>query len=122
MPEKHDPSKAAAVISSGEVVVVYTTFPSFETARAAARRIVEQRLAACVNIVPGMVAVYAWEGALHEDQEVVAVFKTRRSLWAAVVHAVCEGHPYENPAALVLEVSGGSPGYIDWLLSSTEET
>ena len=135
MPEKHDPSKAPADILSGrggdihdtgrengDVVIVYATFPSVESARVAAQRLVEQRLAACVNILTGMVAVYAWEGTLHQDEEVVALIKTRRALSEAVVRAVCERHPYDNPAALVIEVSGGAKPYLDWLASATSQS
>ena len=122
MPEKQVPSKARdEEVGAGDegVAVIYATFPSGETARALARQLVERGLAACVNIIPGMTAVYRWEGAIHEDREVVAVIKTRRSLGDAVVKAVCEGHPYANPAAMVVEVSGGSRAYLDWVITAT---
>ena len=132
MPEKRDPSKAPAALAAAalpdsgpdlsansEFAVVYATFPTHETARAAARRLIERRLAACVNIIPGMTAVYEWEGELHEDAEIVALIKTRRTHCEAAIGAVREGHPYANPAAIVLDVSGGSRDYLDWLRSAT---
>ena len=66
-----------------------------------------------------MTAIYAWDGTIHEDEEVVAVIKTRRSLGEAVVRAVCDEHPYDNPAAITIEVSGGSRAYLDWLAAGT---
>lgn len=102
------------------VIVTYATFPSLETAKAAARRVVERRLAACVNIIPGMTSVYVWEGAVQEDAEVSVLLKTSQSCQAACVAALIEGHPYTTPAAVTWEATGGSAAYLAWVLQSTQ--
>jgi periplasmic divalent cation tolerance protein len=112
-------------IENGELAkpsaaLVYGTFPNIDTAKIAARRLIEQRLAACVNVIPGMCAIYEWEGRVHEDGEVVVIAKTRTSAARAVVLALCDGHPYTNPAVLVIEVAGGSQAYLDWIAVQTD--
>ena len=102
------------------VVAIYATFPSAEAAKAAARRLVEQRLAACVNLIPGMTAIYEWEGEVHEDDEVVVIVKTRASLAEAAIAAVVAEHPYANPAAFVIDVTGGAAAYLDWVRQMTD--
>jgi periplasmic divalent cation tolerance protein len=101
-------------------VFVYTTYPSLVEAERAGRAIVEQRLAACVNILPGMISHYWWEGKVERGEEVVMIFKTRASLAEAVRAAVKEGHPYTTPAIVVLPVEGGDPNYLGWINAETE--
>jgi periplasmic divalent cation tolerance protein len=101
-------------------VFVYTTYPSLVEAERAGRRIVERRLAACVNILPGMISHYWWEGKVERGEEVVMIFKTRAALAEAVRVAVKETHPYTTPAIVVLAVEGGDPGYLGWVLAETE--
>ena len=102
-----------------KAVLVYSTFPSLETAEAEGARLVDMRLAACVNILPGMVSIYAWEGKRHRDEEVVMLIKTRRTLADRVIAEVKSRHPYETPALLILPVDGGSDAYIGWLCAQT---
>ncbi len=105
-----------------KAVLVYATFPSLETAEAEAARLVETGLAACVNILPGMISIYVWNGQRHRDAEVVMIVKTRRSLADRVVAETRRRHPYDNPALLVLSVEGGSADYIGWLLAEPKRT
>ena len=132
MPENDDSSKDSLETAArraraepemadvgAQATIVYATFPSLETARAAARRLVEGRLAACVNVIPGMVAVYEWEGVINEDSEVVVIIKTTRAASEACIAAVCEGHPYANPAAVRIDVSGGAAPYLEWIVANT---
>lgn len=105
-----------------KAVLIYATFPSLETAEAEAARLVEAGLAACVNILPGMISIYVWNGQRHRDAEVVMIVKTRRSLADRVVAETRRRHPYDNPALLVLSVEGGSADYIGWLLAETKRT
>ena len=106
---------------SGErVVLVYTTWPSVVEAEAAGRALVERQLAACVNILPGMISHYRWQGAIERGEEAVMLVKTRASLAEAVSAAVKEMHSYTTPAILVLPVEGGEAGYIGWLLEETK--
>jgi len=100
-------------------VLIYSTFPSPEAAETAGRALVERRLAACVNILPGMVSIYRWEGAIARDSEAVMIIKTRASLAERVVAEVKALHTYANPALVVLPVVGGAEAYLAWLLGET---
>ena len=100
-------------------VIVYSTFPSVTAAEAIGERLVEQKLAACVNILPGMTSIYRWEGKIARDSEAVMIIKTRASLTDAVIAAVTAEHPYTNPALLVLPVDGGAGAYLAWLFDET---
>jgi periplasmic divalent cation tolerance protein len=102
------------------IVFVYTTYPSLEEAETAGRAIVERRLAACVNILPGMISHYWWEGAIERGEEVVMIIKTRAVLAEAVRDAVKEMHSYSTPAILVLPIESVDSSYHAWLLQETE--
>jgi periplasmic divalent cation tolerance protein len=107
-------------MNSERAVFVYTTFPSFVEAEKTGRAILERRLAACVNILPGMISHYWWQGAIERGEEVVMILKTRASLADDVRGAVKELHSYTTPAILVLPIEGGDPAYLDWLMKETE--
>ena len=100
-------------------VLVYSTFPSPEAAEAVGCELVERRLAACVNILPGMTSIYRWEGAIARDSEVVMIIKTRESLASSVSDAVKSRHTYTNPAVVMVPVVGGSADYLSWLIAET---
>jgi periplasmic divalent cation tolerance protein len=102
-----------------KAVLVYSTFPTLETAEAEGAALVEAGLAACVNILPGMVSIYTWNGARHRDTEVVMVIKTRRELTERVIDEVRARHPYENPALVALPVEQGSAPYLSWIAAQT---
>lgn len=102
------------------VVLVYATFPGADAAKAVARALVAGRLAACVNVIPGMTAIYEWEGGVHEDDEVVAIIKTQRSRAAEVFAAVKAAHTYANPALLAVDVQAGAQEYLAWVRAQTE--
>lgn len=101
-------------------VFVYTTYPSIVEAEKAGRAIVERRLAACVNILPGMVSYYWWEGKIDRGEEAVMIIKTRSSLAKEVERAVKEMHSYTTPAILVLPLESVESRYLDWLMKETE--
>ena len=101
-------------------VFVYTTWPSAPEAEAAGRALVERRLAACVNILPGMISHYRWEGKVERAEEAVMIVKTRASLTDAVSDAVKELHPYDVPAILVMPLESVEQTYLGWLLAETE--
>src|SRR5256714_13010058 len=101
-------------------VLVYTTHPSVVEAERVGRALVEHRLCACVNILPGMISHYWWEGAIERGEEVVMIIKTRASLADAVRAAVKDMHSSTTPAILVLPIEGGEPGYLAWLMRETE--
>jgi len=100
-------------------VLIYSTFPSPEAAETAGQELVAARLAACVNILPGMTSIYRWEGAITRDSEAVMIIKTRAGLAAGVMEMVKSGHSYANPAIVVLPILGGSADYLRWLEEET---
>jgi periplasmic divalent cation tolerance protein len=102
-------------------VFVYTTYPSIVEAEQAGRALVEQRLAACVNILPGMVSLYRWEGAIERGEEAVMIIKTRASLAEDVRAAVKAGHSYTTPAILILAIESVDQTYLAWLMAETEQ-
>src|SRR5262249_7854201 len=101
-------------------VLVYTTYPSIVEAEQAGRALVERRLCACVNILPGMVSQYWWQGAVDRGEEAVMITKTRASLAERVRAAVKEMHSYTTPAILVLSVESVDQGYYQWIMAETE--
>ena len=101
-------------------VFVYTTWPTTVEAEAAGRALVERRLAACVNILPGMISHYRWEGKVERAGEAVMLVKTRASLADAVSDAVKDLHSYDTPAILVMPLESVEKGYFAWLLAETD--
>ncbi len=102
------------------VVFVYTTYPSIVEAEQAGRGLIERQLAACVNILPGMVSLYRWQGAIERGEEVVMIIKTRAALAEQVRAAVKAAHSYTTPAILVLPIESVDQTYLAWLLAETE--
>jgi periplasmic divalent cation tolerance protein len=101
-------------------VFVYTTYPSVVEAETAGRALVERRLAACVNILPGMISHYRWEGQIERGEEVVMLIKTRASLAEKVRATVKDIHTHETPAILVLPIESVDQTYLGWILAETE--
>lgn len=101
-------------------VFVYTTYPSIVEAEAAGRALVERRLAACVNILPGMVSLYWWQGKIDRGDEVVMIVKTRASLAEPVRAAVRAMHSYTTPAILVLPIDEVDSDYHAWIVKETQ--
>lgn len=97
-------------------VLVYTTWPSIVEAEKAGRSIVERRLAACVNIFPGMISHYWWDGKIERAEEVVMIAKTRATLAALVGAAVKDLHSYTTPAIVTLPVEDADPEYHAWIV------
>ncbi|MBO0752416.1 MAG: divalent-cation tolerance protein CutA [Bradyrhizobiaceae bacterium] len=100
-------------------VFVYTTFPSVVEAEKAGRALVEARLAACVNVLPGMISLYRWQGSVDRAEEAVMIVKTRASLAEQVRASVKATHPYDTPAIVVLPVESVDDRYFAWILDST---
>ena len=101
-------------------VFVYTTYPAIVEAERAGRALVERRLCACVNILPGMVSYYWWQGAVERGDEVVMIIKTRVGLAETVRAAVKEMHSYSMPAVLVIPIENVDPDYHAWIVAETE--
>ena len=102
-------------------VFVYTTYPSAVEAEKGGAALIGRKLAACVNILPGMISLYRWEGKVERGEEVVMIIKTRASLAEPVRAAVKEMHSYTTPAILVLPLESVDANYLEWLLAETEE-
>ena len=100
-------------------VFVYTTFPSIVEAERAGRELVQARLCACVNILPGMVSLYWWQGAIERGEEVVMIIKTRAALAEPVRAAVKRMHSYTTPAILVQPIEWVDPDYSAWIMAET---
>jgi periplasmic divalent cation tolerance protein len=101
-------------------VVVYTTFPTLVEAERVGKALVERRLAACANILPGMVSHYRWQGQVERGEEVVMLIKTRATLTEAVSDAVRQMHSYDTPALVVIPLESVEHNYLGWLLESTD--
>jgi periplasmic divalent cation tolerance protein len=102
-----------------DCVLVMTTLPADADASVFARTLVETRLAACVNLLPGMDSVYRWEGAVEQERERQLVIKTTRARIAALWERVREVHPYEVPEFIVLPIVDGNDAYLRWVGEST---
>jgi periplasmic divalent cation tolerance protein len=100
-------------------VFVYTTFPSIVEAEEVGRALVKRRLCACVNILPGMVSIYRWQGAVERGDEVVMIVKTRAGLTENVRAALKDMHSYTTPATLVLPIESVDPDYHAWIVAET---
>jgi periplasmic divalent cation tolerance protein len=107
-------------MNTERAVFVYTTYPSLVEAEEAGRALVERRLCACVNILPGMVSLYWWEGEVARGDEVVMIIKTRAALAERVSTAVKEMHSYSVPAIIVLPLESVDQDYLAWLTAETE--
>lgn len=96
-----------------------STCPDAETAARIARALVEERLAACVNWLPGVNSTYRWQGEIHEDAEVLLLIKTSRERFDALRDRLVELHPYEVPELIAFEIAGGLPAYLEWIARET---
>ena len=98
-----------------EIVSVYATFASDEEARRVARILVEERLAACANILAPCHSVYRWQGEIEEAAEVSAIFKTRGEVASTLLARIAQLHSYDIPAAVVWPIADSLPDYAKWV-------
>ena len=98
------------------------TFPDESSAATILARLLEERLIACANILPGARSLYRWEGAVQDEPEVVAFAKTSGDLVPRVTARMRELHPYDTPCIVELEVTGGDERYLDWVRQETAGT
>jgi periplasmic divalent cation tolerance protein len=97
-------------------IVVLITAPSQDVARQIAVALLDQKLAACVNVLPGVRSYYSWKGQPQEDQEVLLLVKTRPDLFESrLIPAVQAVHPYELPEIIALPIQMGLAGYLNWI-------
>ena len=103
---------------TGRALVVLVTTPSVDAALELGRTLVDERLAACVNVVPGVTSVFRWEGKREETAEALLLIKTGRERYPALERRVLELHPYSVPEVLALPVETGASGYVRWVHDS----
>jgi periplasmic divalent cation tolerance protein len=105
---------------ASEVVLALSTAPDAEQAGRIARALVDERLIACANLVPGLTSIYRWQGQVQSEPEVLLLMKTRRSLVPRLKERLPQLHPYEVPELVVTEVTDGLAPYCDWVRGETE--
>lgn len=98
-----------------EFCVVLVTCSGKEEAERISESLVERGLAACVNVLPGCVSIYRWEGEIQHDNEALMVIKSRRSRFAELEACVRELHSYDVPEVIAVDLSAASRGYLDFL-------
>ena len=103
------------------VLIVHCTCPDAATADALARALVAERLAACVNVLPGVRSTYRWEGAVHQADEVLLLIKTTRDRLDALTARVQALHPHELPEVLAVVTLGGLAPYLHWVAEQTRD-
>ncbi len=103
-----------------EIILVFTTCPDAASAGRIAERLVTDRLAACVNMIPGVRSVFEWEGKTEHSEEIVLLIKTTALRYKDVETAIQESHPYELPEVLSVPVERGSPPYLRWIEENIE--
>jgi periplasmic divalent cation tolerance protein len=97
------------------VVVVHCSCPDLPSASRIAQALVDERLAACVQALPGIASIYRWQGTVQRADEVLLLIKTTRERVAAIEARLPHLHPYDLPELIVLEAAGGLRGYLDWV-------
>ncbi|OAY23219.1 protein CutA, chloroplastic [Manihot esculenta] len=120
----HSQANTVKMEASGNTVpsiVVYVTVPNRDAGKKLAHSIIKEKLAACVNIVPGIESVYEWKGEVQTDPEELLIIKTRQSLLEALTEHVKANHEYEVPEVISLPITGGSIPYLEWLKKSTRD-
>ena len=101
------------------VHIVLCTVPTEEHARQIARALVEERLAACVNVVPVLSSIYRWEDSICDDAELLLLIKTRSEVFPRLVSRLRSLHPYQVPEIVAVAAADVSPDYLAWLLGAT---
>jgi periplasmic divalent cation tolerance protein len=99
-------------------IAVFVTADELELARQIAGELVERRLVACVNIVPGIESIYRWQGAVQRDREVLLIIKTSRHRFAEIEMLVKRLHTYQLPEIIAVPIDHGSQEYLDWIQES----
>jgi len=107
-------------MSEHEYLFVSITTTSSEEAERIAEALVQERLAACVNIVPAITSIYRWQGEVHRDSEVLLIAKSRPGLFDPLVARVKELHSYEIPEIIALPITAGSKAYLKWIDESVQ--
>ncbi|MBV8831804.1 MAG: divalent-cation tolerance protein CutA [Acidobacteriaceae bacterium] len=114
MTEKTVLSSAESLLE-GSACVVFSTCPNEEEALRLARALVDERLCACVNVLPGVRSIYRWQGAVEDAHEHLLLIKTSRERLLALERRMSELHSYDTPEVIAVPIAFGSRKYLDWL-------
>lgn len=96
-------------------LVILNTCPNKETATEVANTLIQRRLAACVNILPGLTSVYHWQGQIESEEEILLLIKSTQAAFDVVKDTICEIHPYELPEIVAVPLVGGLDTYLSWI-------
>jgi periplasmic divalent cation tolerance protein len=107
--------------SPADFLVVLVTMPDGDTAATLGRTVVQERLAACVNVIPGLRSIYEYGGTLCDETEVLCLFKSRRELYPALRDRLTALHPYAVPEIIALPLVEGNEPYLAWLAAGTAQ-
>jgi periplasmic divalent cation tolerance protein len=102
-----------------ELLLVMTSLPDMEVAKALAKRLIDVNLAACVQLQPSVQSIYRWEGRICEEQEVVLVAKTTAAQWHAISSFIKQNHPYDVPEIIAQPITHSDPDYARWVITET---
>lgn len=102
-----------------ELLLVMTSLPDLEAAKALAKRLIDANLAACVQLQPGVQSIYRWEGRVCEEQEVVLAAKTTAKQWSAISAYIKQNHPYDVPEIIAQPITHSHPDYAQWVIAET---
>lgn len=102
-----------------DALLVFTTLPNADAALELARNLVQERLAACANIMPAIRSIYKWQGKIQDENEVLVLLKTKHDQFERLKSRILELHPYEVPEVLAIPVEQGYGAYLEWLTRET---
>jgi periplasmic divalent cation tolerance protein len=106
-------------VMENDYCVVFNTCPDAASAEKIARALVERRLAACVNILPGLRSIYTWKGACESAEEQLLIIKTSAVIYPSLEQTMLELHPYELPEIIAVPMAAGLPDYLTWIKQAT---
>ena len=104
-----------------QMIVVMTNVPDMAAATSLAHILVEQRLAACVNILPGVKSVYQWQGKVEQAEEVSLIIKTMQARYPELEATIKKNHVYDVPEIIALPITAGLPAYLQWINTETKK-
>ncbi|GAB4179907.1 MAG: divalent cation tolerance protein CutA [Terrimicrobiaceae bacterium] len=99
---------------------VITTFADEETAVAVSRRLVEKRLAACATLIPGARSIYRWKNEIHDEKEIIVLFKLSSTTYDLFITEISKHHPYQTPELITIDPNQTSESYSEWVLLQCE--
>ena len=102
-------------------ILVISTLPDRDAAEKMAHFLIEQQLAACVNILPGATSVYRWQGKVESANETILLIKTTMARYPALETAIKNQHPYELPEIIAVPINAGLPAYLEWVATETNK-